>query len=63
MKTLDVILHDLIFLGMSAANIFVKNPNSRQHAANIIDLVQNTILPVADQLLNPPTPPTQQTGA
>ena len=61
-KTLDAILHDLIFAGISAAAIFVKNPNSQQHAASLISLVQTTVLPLADALLNPPTvKPNQET--
>jgi hypothetical protein len=59
-STIDAILHALVILGISAASIFVKNPNSQQHAVSIINLVQTEVLPLADALLNPPaaaTPP------
>ena len=51
---LDEILHALIFAGISAASIFVKNPSSQQHAATLINLVQGTLVPLADSLLNKP---------
>lgn len=56
-STLDEILHGLVVLGITAAALFVKNPNSQQHAVSIINLVNQAVLPIADQLLNPPAPP------
>jgi hypothetical protein len=60
-KTIDEILHDIFVIGISAASIFVKNPNSQQHAASIINLLNATVLPIADSLLlnPPPTQPAQ----
>ena len=55
--TIDVILHALVLLGITAASIFVKNPNSQQHAASIINATNQLVLPLADQLLNPPAAP------
>lgn len=52
--TLDEILHALVTVGIVAASIFVKNPNSRVQAGQIINLVNTTVLPIADGLLNPP---------
>jgi hypothetical protein len=52
--TIDEILHSLVVLGISAAAIFVKNPNSQQHAASIINLTNSVVLPLADAFLNPP---------
>ncbi len=51
-STIDEILHGLITAGIMAASIFVKNPNSRQHAASIINVVNSTVLPLADDLLS-----------
>ena len=60
--TIDEILHALILLGITAASIFVKNPNSQQHAVSIINAVNSTVLPLADSLLNPPAvKPLQET--
>ena len=56
---IDEILHALVLLGITAASIFIKNPNSQQHAASIINAVNTTVLPIADALLNPPAPPQQ----
>jgi len=56
-KTVDAILHDIFTVGISAAAIFVKNPNSQQHAASIIQLLQTSVLPVADSLLTLPAAP------
>lgn len=53
-STLNDILKAIVVTGITAASIFVKNPNSQQHAADIINLVQS-ILPVFDGLLNKPT--------
>lgn len=53
-KTLDAILHDIFLVGIAAASIFVKNPNSQQHAASIVNMLNSTVLPIADELLNPP---------
>jgi len=63
LSTLDAILHAFILAGMTAASIFIKNPNSQAKAAPIINLV-NEVLPVIDTALNPPpadppAPPTQ----
>ena len=57
---LDEILHALILLGITAASIFIKNPNTQQHAATIINAVNTTVLPLADELLNPPAAPAAQ---
>lgn len=54
---LDEILHAMVFLGMTAAAIFVKNPTSQAHAASIINLTNTVVLPLADQLLAKPTEP------
>lgn len=51
--TIDEILHALVILGITAASIFVKNPNSQQHAASIINATNQVVLPLADSLLNP----------
>lgn len=51
---IDEILHALVLLGITAATIFVKNPNSQQHAASFINATNQVILPVVDSLLNPP---------
>ena len=49
---IDEILHLIVSVGIKAASIFVKNPKSQQSAANIIGLVNDVVLPVADGLLN-----------
>jgi len=54
-QTLAEILHALVATGIGAAAIFVKNPESQQHAGQIINLVQTTVLPIADAMLNGPT--------
>jgi len=51
-KTLAELLHGIVALGIGAANIFVKNPESRQHAGQIVDLVNSEVLPLADDLLS-----------
>lgn len=51
-KDFDLLLHDFVTLGVVAAGIFVKNPNSRAHAATIIDAVQKVVLPMADDALS-----------
>lgn len=50
---LDQILHDVFIVGISAAALFVKNPNSQQHAASIINLLNQVVLPIADSFLTP----------
>jgi len=50
---IDQILHDVFIVGISAASLFVKNPNSQQHAASIIDLLNRVVMPIADSFLNP----------
>jgi len=45
---LETLLHDLIAFGIVAASIFVKNPASQAHAAQIISIVQNDLLPLID---------------
>lgn len=52
-STIDEILHGLLFGLMSAAAIFIKNEKSQANAAAYINLA-NTLLPVADAVLNPP---------
>lgn len=54
-QTIDTILHDIIAGGILAATIFVKNPNSQQKAALMIDAV-NRLLPMLDSQLVPPAP-------
>lgn len=51
---LDEILHALVIVGISAASIFVKNPNSRNLAGQIINVMNTNVLPTVDSLLNPP---------
>lgn len=51
--TIDEILHALVILGITAASIFVKNPNSQAHAASIINATNQVVLPLADALLVP----------
>jgi hypothetical protein len=55
---IDSILHAVIAAGIVAASIFVKNPNSQQHAATVIGAV-NTLLPMVDASLGV-QPPAQQ---
>src|SRR5690348_14060794 len=52
---LDEILHAIVLAGITAANLFVKNESSREHAAEYINLVNGTLLPTVDALLNPPS--------
>lgn len=54
---LDEILHALVLLGITAASLFVKNPNTQAHAASIINATNQVVLPLADALLNPPVAP------
>ena len=46
-----------MLLGITAASLFVKNPNSQAHAASIINATNEVVLPLADALLNPPAAP------
>jgi len=46
--SLETLIHDLVALGILAASIFVKNPASQAHAAQIISVVQNDLLPLID---------------
>lgn len=52
--TIDQILHDLFYVGISAASIFLKNPASMAKAQSIASLLGNVLLPITDSLLNPP---------
>ena len=49
---LDEILHALVLLGITAASMFVKNPNSQQHAVSIINATNQIVLPLVDSLVN-----------
>lgn len=46
----DSIFHDVITAGLIAASIFVKNPASQQHAAQIIQAVNPLIQMIDAQL-------------
>lgn len=59
--TVDQILHSIFALAITAATIFVKNQQSQQHAASIINLTNSLVLPVADSLLNPQSTFSQNT--
>jgi hypothetical protein len=45
----ETLIHDLILLCSLAASIFVKNPASQQHAAELIDAVNTHLLPLIDK--------------
>lgn len=51
--TIDEILHALVILGITAAGLFVKNGDSKAHAASIINATNQVVLPLADALLVP----------
>jgi hypothetical protein len=42
-QTLSTILHDLFLVTVTAASIFVKNPNSQQQAASLISLANGLL--------------------
>lgn len=54
-QVFDTVLHDFVLLGMLAASVFVKNPQSRAKAGAIMNLVQQA-MPILDAQLNPGNP-------
>lgn len=52
---LDTLLHDLIVFATIAASIFIKNPNSQVHAAQLLG-VANQLLPLIDPQTGKPIP-------
>lgn len=50
-QTVEEIVHALLALTISAAALFVKNPNSQAHAATMVTVGTNVLLPLADQLV------------
>lgn len=49
-STVDTIFHDVIAAGLIAASIFVKNPQSQERAANIINAINPLIEMIMKQL-------------
>jgi hypothetical protein len=51
-KITDMILHDVITVGVLSASIFVKNPAHQETAGKLINAVAQ-LLPMLDAQLNP----------